>query len=269
MTPTIHFISGLPRSGSTLLAAILRQNPTYHAAMASPLAEMFISLMRSMSGANEFSLFITEQQRHRVLRSIVESYYADLSEKRIIFDTNRAWCSLLPALANLFPEAQVICCVRSPAWILDSTEQQVQRNALQPSKIFGYDVPGTVYQRAESMMKGPLLGTSLRSLRQAWFGDHAHKLVAIRYNSLTDRPLETMTQLYASLGEEYFAHDFDHLAYEEPDFDARLGLPGFHTVARRVESRRRQTILPPDLFSQHDSSFWDMPGQNPRNVRII
>jgi sulfotransferase len=29
----MHFISGLPRSGSTLLAGILRQNPQFHAAM--------------------------------------------------------------------------------------------------------------------------------------------------------------------------------------------------------------------------------------------
>ncbi|MEG3936419.1 MULTISPECIES: sulfotransferase [unclassified Microcoleus] len=32
-----HFISGLPRSGSTLLAALLRQNPRFHGAMTSPL----------------------------------------------------------------------------------------------------------------------------------------------------------------------------------------------------------------------------------------
>ncbi|MEG4240263.1 sulfotransferase [Microcoleus sp. Pol14C6] len=32
-----HFISGLPRSGSTLLAALLRQNPRFHAAMTSPV----------------------------------------------------------------------------------------------------------------------------------------------------------------------------------------------------------------------------------------
>jgi hypothetical protein len=31
----IHFISGLPRSGSTLLAAILRQNPHFHATISS------------------------------------------------------------------------------------------------------------------------------------------------------------------------------------------------------------------------------------------
>ncbi|MBU0835751.1 MAG: sulfotransferase, partial [Gammaproteobacteria bacterium] len=29
--PAYHFISGLPRSGSTLLAALLRQNPRFHA----------------------------------------------------------------------------------------------------------------------------------------------------------------------------------------------------------------------------------------------
>jgi len=35
---TFHFISGLPRSGSTLLSAILRQNPRFYAGMTSPVA---------------------------------------------------------------------------------------------------------------------------------------------------------------------------------------------------------------------------------------
>ncbi|HEX8778946.1 MAG TPA: sulfotransferase, partial [Rhodanobacter sp.] len=41
-TPTrkFHFISGLPRSGSTLLAAILKQNPRFRAGMTSPLADI-------------------------------------------------------------------------------------------------------------------------------------------------------------------------------------------------------------------------------------
>ena len=38
---SIHFISGLPRSGSTLLAALLRQNPRFEAAMSGPLAGLF------------------------------------------------------------------------------------------------------------------------------------------------------------------------------------------------------------------------------------
>lgn len=36
--PSFHFISGLPRSGSTLLSALLGQNPGVHASISSPLA---------------------------------------------------------------------------------------------------------------------------------------------------------------------------------------------------------------------------------------
>jgi sulfotransferase len=36
---SIHFISGLPRSGSTLLAALLRQNPRFEAGMSGPLPD--------------------------------------------------------------------------------------------------------------------------------------------------------------------------------------------------------------------------------------
>ena len=43
----IHFISGLPRSGSTLLAALLRQNPRFQAGMSGPLAGLFGALLRS------------------------------------------------------------------------------------------------------------------------------------------------------------------------------------------------------------------------------
>jgi Sulfotransferase family len=38
---SMHFISGLPRSGSTLLAALLRQNPRFEAGMSGPLAGLF------------------------------------------------------------------------------------------------------------------------------------------------------------------------------------------------------------------------------------
>ncbi|EUA91313.1 sulfotransferase [Mycobacterium ulcerans] len=47
----IHFISGLPRSGSTLLAALLRQNPRFQAGMSGPLAGLFGALLDEMSVA--------------------------------------------------------------------------------------------------------------------------------------------------------------------------------------------------------------------------
>jgi sulfotransferase len=267
MALRIHFISGLPRSGSTLLAAILRQNPAFHAAMSGALAELFVSVLRTMS-VSENALFISDAQRERVLHAIAESFYADLSDRKLIFDTNRSWCGMLPALAQIFPDSRVVCCVRNPAWILDSVEQLVQRNALLASRMFNAEI-GNVYGRVEVMMKNGLVGPALSNLRQAWFGKHADRLVAIRYDSLVAHPAEIINKLYDVLGEDRFTHDFDHVEYDEPEFDDRIGMPGLHRVAARVEPRKRETILPPDLFSQHDRDFWDMPGQNPRRVIVL
>ncbi len=69
----IHFISGLPRSGSTLLAAILRQNPRFHAGMTGPVGSLVDNMLRGMSMSNETAVFISDKQREALLRSIFTS----------------------------------------------------------------------------------------------------------------------------------------------------------------------------------------------------
>lgn len=269
MTMKIHFISGLPRSGSTLLAAILRQNPRFHAAMSGPLWNIFDSLTRSMGESNEFSMFISEAQRERIARSLFESFYADLGSDRTIFDNSRGWCAQMPALEKLWPDAKVIACVRSPAWIIDSFERRVQEAPLRRGKMFPESATN-VYLRAETLMgNGGPLGPALQGLRQAWSGEHAGRLVVVRYESLAEHPAAVIARLYQIVGEEPFAHDFENVAYDEPEFDERIGMPGLHRVAAKVQPNPRKTILPADLFSQHDRSFWDVPGQNPRGVTVL
>ena len=74
---SIHFISGLPRSGSTLLAAVLRQNPRFEAGMSGPLAGLFGALVGQMSARNEYSVFIDDTKRERILRGLFDTFYAD------------------------------------------------------------------------------------------------------------------------------------------------------------------------------------------------
>jgi sulfotransferase len=264
----IHFIAGLPRSGSSLLSGILRQNPRFQAGISSPLADIFANLARSMSGFNDSSIFIDDEQRRRMLRSVVNAYFPENSE--VVFDTNRVWCAFLPAIAELFPEARIVCCVRNPVWVLDSIETHVQRNGLSTSRLFNWDVRGNVYTRVETLMgKDGIVKRALGNLRQAWFGEHARRIVAIRYESLTGNPAETIAGLYQAIGEAPFDHDFARVEYDEPQYDAILGLPGFHRVSGPVRINRRETILPPDIFKQHDICFWDEASQNPRGVEIL
>jgi sulfotransferase len=268
----IHFISGLPRSGSTLLAAILRQNPHFHTGMTSPVGSLFTALLRQMSQENEAAVFIDDEQRRAVLAAVFEGYYHREQATKLVFDTNRLWCSKMPALALLFPAAKVICCVRHVPWILDSIERVIRRNPIEPSKIFNFEPGGTVYSRVENLGSGSgMVGFAWNALREAFYGEQADRLLLVTYETLTRDPGAALGTIYDFIGEPRFNHDFEHVEFDEAgEFDARLGTPGLHSIGKAVRLNERDTILPPDLFQRVEAdSFWRDPGLNLRGVRVL
>jgi sulfotransferase len=267
----MHFISGLPRSGSTLLAALLKQNPRFHANMSSPLAGLAGSLLDGMSAQNEFSVFISDAQRERMLRALFTEYHKDALRNGLVFDTNRAWCSRLPLLRTLFPCAKVIACVRNLSWIVDSLERLAQRNVLSPSAIFNFQSSGTVYSRADMIAHGEgMLGSPYNGLKQAFYGEHAKHLLLVRYESLVSQPREVLAGIYAFLEEAPFAHDVDQIHFDASEFDQRTGTPGLHAVRTHISAPPRPTILPPDVFNRFaNDAFWQNPQLNPQGVTVL
>lgn len=271
MDRPIHFISGLPRSGSSLLAALLRQNSRFNANISGPLASLFNALLGEMSGRNEFSIFISDSQRQRMLRGLFSNYYEEQADAEVIFDTNRSWCAKLGALKALFPEARIIACVRELPWILDSIERLVRRNAFQPSSIFNYKPSMTVYARVEAVLSGEgLVGFAYNALKEAYFGEDTENLMLLQYETLVHHPARALKTVYDFIGEPYSEHDFNHVALDNDDFDIRAGTPGLHYIRPKVEATQRKNLLPPDLVSrlQHDA-FWRDEKLNSRGVRII
>lgn len=268
-----HFISGLPRSGSTLLSAILNQNPRFSAGISSPVASLFAAVLPKMSGAHEYAPFFTNARRHGVLESLFQAYHSEaLEQGRLIFDTNRTWTAKLALLSELFPQSKVICCVRQVPWVIDSVEKLVRRNPTSISGMFQTSSSLNVYGRVKDLMDSErgLVGAAWSSLREAWFGEHAKMLIVVRYESLTKNPKEVLSRIYEHLSEKPFEHDFENIEYQEDEFDRRLGMPGLHTVKRRVEYVERPTILPPDLFTKYvETNFWENEKINTKKVLIL
>jgi sulfotransferase len=270
MPDTFHFISGLPRSGSTMLAAILRQNPRFYAGMSSPVASLFEGMVGQVSAGSELSSMVSTDQRRRLLKGLFDSYYGARPEQ-VIFDTNRAWTSKLSALLQVFPEARIICCVRDVSWIMDSIERQFRADAFENTALFGNPAErATVYTRLEALANANrLVGFPYHALREACWSEHAEHLLIIDYDLLVGNPGEVMSLLYKFIGEEPFDHDFGNVEYDAPEFDSQLGVRGLHTVHRKVEPRPRETILPPDLFDRYSNmAFWRNL-QNCKAYRIV
>ncbi|MGH8217366.1 MAG: sulfotransferase family protein [Steroidobacteraceae bacterium] len=267
----IHFISGLPRSGSTLLSAILRQNPKFHAGMTSPVGSLFMTLQGAMSRRNEGAVFIDEERKRELLKGVFSNFYFREHPNQLVFDTNRAWCSKLPTLVRLFPEAKVICCVRHVPWIMDSIERLIRENAFELSGIFGFEPTNTVYTRVSRLASSDgLVGFALDALREAFWSEHADRLILVGYEALARQPEKTLRQLYEFLGEPWFAHDFDNVEYAADDFDLALGTPKLHTVRRKVSWVERTSVLPPELFNRFaNDAFWAVPELNTRNVPVV
>jgi sulfotransferase len=269
----LHFISGLPRSGSTLMAALLRQNPRFSSGMSSPVFNLFRTMLSETSARNEGSVFLDEDIRKRLLVGVFDAYYHDATPETVLFDTNRGWTTKLPALVELFPEAKVVCCVRNPSWILDSIESLIRRNAFELSGIFSYDSGGTVYSRVEGLASAAgMYGFALNALREAVYGSQSDRLLLVRYESLVGNPLATIAAIYNFVGEDLYPHDPRHIepCYDMIEFDIRLGTPGLHDVGRSVEARERKTILPPDLFLRYQKdAFWEKLTDIPPAVKVI
>lgn len=257
---TYHFISGLPRSGSTLLAALLLQNPRFHAGMTSPVGSLFSNMLNQFGAGSEFGSVITRPQRRRLLRGLFDAYYAEQADKPVIFDTNRSWSAQMPLLMDQFPGAKVIACVRNVAWIMDSLERRYRANPYEITRLFNDNTErNTVYSRVDTLaQRNRLVGYPWAALKEAFYGEHAASLLLVEYDLLAQAPHKVMPLIYQFLEETPFQHDFNNIVYDAPEFDAPLGMHGLHKVRSKVALVDRETILPPDLFEQYAGlSFWN------------
>ena len=250
MNKSYHFITGLPRSGSTLLSSILKQNPKFHASITDPLATLVKGVIESSQDGPGMKTEVPIERRKNLVRHLFEGYYEDI-DKPVVFNTNRAWTLLAGVTKEIYPKAKHIVCVRDIKWILDSFELAHRRNPLSTNTVTGGH-SGTVYDRVQTLMEDKgIVGFPYIGIKQVITGPEQNLVFLLEYDQLTKKPKETMQALYAFIDEPYFEHDFDNVEASWDEYDAEIGIK-LHDVRKKVEFRQRNFILPPDILNQYD-----------------
>lgn len=252
-----HFISGLPRSGSTLLSAILRQNPNFYADIASPICGLVSGCIDVMTGA-ENNLNIDDQQRKDLLRGLIDGYYKKI-EKAVVFDSSRTWTSKTNLIKTLYPKAKILCCVRDVPWILDSFETIANKNSLHTNAFVDSDTNQSVTTRCDALMdvqKGGQVVKPWFWLQEGYYAN-PRMLHIIEYDNLCKNPEATLKLIYGFLEIPHFEHDFDNVEYSNEKFDGPMGQKDLHTVRKKVSFQQRETILPPTVWKKYGGQeFW-------------
>ncbi len=227
--------------------------------MSSPVGALVSSNLRLMSAGGELSLMIDAPMRKKILHGLFDSFYGEVN-KEVIFDTNRLWSAKMPMVAEMFPQAKLIACVRDIPWIMDSIENQLHKNPFENTKLFSSEGERlTIYSRMAALARHDrLIGFPWAALKEAYYGPHAANLLVVDYDLMVRAPKKVLELVYRFIEEPWYeGHDFDNVEYDAPQFDDALGMSGMHQVHRKVEPRDRKTILPPDIFEKYqDMAFW-------------
>jgi len=246
---TYHFISGLPRSGSTLLSSILRQNPRFHASITDPLCAFVGGIIETLATEPGMKSEIPASRRVSTIQGLFDGFYAH-TDRPIIFNTNRAWTMYTPQVKHLFPNAKLIVCVRDINKILDSFESVHRKYPLNTNTIFG-GPSKSVYERVDLLMseKG-VVGGPYTSIKQAICSNEKSILMLVEYDDLCKNTESTMRAIYNFIGEPYFPHDFNNVEASWDEYDMEIGIP-LHRVRKKVEILSRNFILPPDILNKY------------------
>ena len=251
-----YVITGLPRSGSTLLSGILKQNPHFYADIASPV-EALTGNMIDIITQYECNYVIGEDRRKDISYEIFNGYYKNI-KKSVIFDSARTWTKRTSFLKTLFPYTKILCTVRDIVSILNSFELIFSKNSFYMNTLVEH--ANNVFSRCDRMMdKNIGVVATPWILLQEGYALNPEMIHFVEYENLCKEPEKTMRKVYEFLEKPYYSHDFENIEYSNENFDKFCNLKDLHTVKRKVEYNPPKCILPPEIvqkYKEMNMEFW-------------
>lgn len=236
-----HFISGLPRAGSTLLCNILAQNPKFYVSPAtSGCHDVLFNIRNQWDRLIEHQAEGVDYERLRnVLRAALDAYHT--TDREVVIDKGRGWLSLIEMLEFIKREpVKIIVPVRDISEILASFERLWRRSTGQSQWAFeqaDYFKAQTVEGRCDIWSdRGQPVGLAYNRVKDAIARGHSDRMLFVEFYDLTSRPDQTMRRVYEFLGEEPFGHDYDRVEQVTSEDDVNVHrIPGLHTIRPKVE----------------------------------
>jgi sulfotransferase len=242
------FISGLPRSGSTLLCNILAQNKEIFVSKAtSGCHDVLFSVRNLWDKLIEHKAEgVDYDQLKRVLQSILNSYHS--TDKNLVIDKGRGWLSLIEMLVFILEDTpKIIVPVRNLSEIFSSFEKLWRKNAGCSQWNFeqsDYFKSQTVEGRCDIWASNSQpTGLAYNRVKDAISRGYKDKLLFLEFDELTSQPHQAMKKVYNYLEIPQFKHDFNNIEqYTQEDDEGIHRIPDLHKIRPQVLPVRHDSV---------------------------
>mgnify|MGYP003332409733 CR=1 FL=1 len=243
MKKQLHFLSGIPRSGSTVLAAILNQNPATHVSTTSGLVHALDGLANTWHSAGLLNQNDPDRTKlAQTMRGAIDAFYED-TDKPIIIDKGRGWP--IPIIISAMTQVlghkpKIIATVRS---IPDCMASFVR--VAKPENLDEFMYTGQLSEH---------LRAAYISLQSGYEYD-PDCFCIIEYEELLKDPKAQIDRIHAFLELPDFNYDFDHIdgSTVAEDDENLHGYDGMHDIKPKLE--RLHSDDPRDILQHHYGTF--------------
>lgn len=240
MRHKLFFISGLPRTGSTLLSTILAQNPRVHTEGNSALCQLMWDMQCSVDGPSAESLSAGLRLPHTatdIISALPDLYYKEV-EKEIVFDKGRTWTlyanhQLLKRYVDASPK--IIVLVRPIGEVIQSFAKLRLQNGWEGDVFTDLLVPNTdpVLRPFDGICYAKFIKSS--------------DFLFVTYKTLVQNPERALHAIYDHCGLDWFEHRFDRIEQSFKEDDTVHGLKGMHDVRPTIEVADNFVTLPDNI----------------------
>lgn len=232
----VYCLSGLQRSGSTLLGSILAQNPEVYVTPTSPLYSLLVSTNEAFNLASLQYTFDCDAVSKRTYHAMVDAFYADIKEP-IIFDKERRWPNHVGAIAEFInPEPRIICTVRPIAEIIASFLKLAEQD---PNNFIDTHLK---YNRQEINDNNrasllwldyikPLYDYMMNGLER-----NPENILLVDYRDLVFNPANVLKRIYKFCGMDDYQHTFDNIENRcAEEKDHMWGMKNLHDIRPKLK----------------------------------
>ena len=258
---TYFFLSGLPRSGITLLGAILEQNPDIYVGATSPVLEFLVNFDNTFKFNKTYHAFPKEDFRVRTISRIPDDWYSDV-DKPIIIDKNHGWTGAI-SYAELFSgNIKIICTVRS---ILEILSSWIILNRKSPDSFIDKELKSLNFALTDDYRCDLLMRENHGNVEQSLYAlnkgltEHPNYLHLIEYDDLINNTENIINEIYRFLELPTYKHKYDNIEHINLENDLSHGMPEMHKVKPTIS---RSENNPLDILSERiikkysDLEFW-------------